>query len=93
MITSKEYQEWQEFQNMEFERKLQEEQRNIEDRNEQFNQAETNYLERIAPSIAIQAESDCALYVMQNYQRIMSELGFDELKAKQEAKKQFIWSK
>lgn len=41
---SKEYQEWQEFQNMEFERKLQEEQRNIEDRNEQFNRAEENYI-------------------------------------------------
>lgn len=85
--------EYQEFQDMEFERKLQEEQRNIEDKNEQFNRAEETYLERIAPSIVIQAEADCALYIMQNYQQIMQERGFDEFKAKQEAKKQFIWSK
>lgn len=85
--------EYQEFQDMEFERKLQEEQRNIEDFNEQFNQAETNYLERIAPSIYTQTEHDCNNYINQNYQRIMQERGFDEFKAKQEAKKQFIWSK
>ena len=41
---SKEYQDWQEFQNMEFERKLQGEQQDIEDRNEQFNRAEENYI-------------------------------------------------
>jgi hypothetical protein len=90
---SKEYQEWQEFQDMEFERKLQEQPRNIEDRNERFNRAEMNYIQRIAPSIAIQAEADCELYIMQNYQQIMQERGCDEFKAKQEAKKQFIWSK
>ncbi len=43
-MMSREYQEWQEFQDMEFERKLQEQQRDIEDRNEQFNRAEENYI-------------------------------------------------
>ena len=41
---SKEYQEWQEYQDMEFERKIQEQQRNIEDKTEQFNRAEENYI-------------------------------------------------
>ncbi len=36
--------EYDEFLDMEFERQIQNEQRHIEDQNERFNQAETNYI-------------------------------------------------